>query len=141
MRITTMGIDAVEAHVPGANGPEAVISIHFANGDGWDNGRPQAQLSRRFYEVLRVAFDDCGEHMRGHPNSTVELTEQQAFAIVAFACAQAVSGRDLIVHCGAGMSRSVAVAAALDLAGIGAWTNKRGVINPTVRDLVLRAAQ
>lgn len=137
MQIQTMGIDAVEAYVPRV-GQEAVISIHFADGDGWDNGRAQAKLSPLFREVLRVAFDDCiAKDHRLH--GVVELTRPQARVIVDFAYAQALANRDLIIHCGAGMSRSVAVAGALAQLAIGAWVNPRNVINPTVYDLILGA--
>lgn len=130
MKITTMGIDEVERFE--ARGDEACISIAFANGDGWDNGRAPARLSPMFREVLRLAFDDCGPHMQGHPNSTIDLSPAQAWVVVAFAKTQAWAGRDLIIHCGAGMSRSVAIAAALDVAKIGVWTNPRAIINPMV---------
>ncbi len=136
MHIQTMGIDAVEAYVPAEN--EACVSIHFADGDGWDHGRAQAKLSPRFREVLRVAFDDCiAKDHRLH--GVVELNVFQALAIVSFVAAQRVAARDLVIHCGAGMSRSVAIAAALDDRRVGEWQNRRNVINPTVYELIMGA--
>ena len=139
MKITTMGIDAVEAHQFDRGPFQSCISIAFASGAGWDNDRPQALLSPLFREVLRVAFDDCAQYP-GAKNSTVELTPGQAMTIVVFALAQHAAGRNLVIHCGAGMSRSVAIAAALASLFVWEWTNPRDVHNQTVYNLISEAA-
>jgi predicted protein tyrosine phosphatase len=131
-----------EKHVP--DGYEACISIGSP-------GQQPANLSSRFRAVLWLNFHDLAGFEREdgtYPDGAVQLTEDDADLIAAFALEH--RGADLmVVHCEAGISRSVAVGLALSttLGRCWAWPSympreyreKRHIHNRHVFDLVIAA--
>lgn len=108
MELVTMSLREVEAYTPGPN--EACLAIHFADGSD------QPELREGWQDILRVGFDDCTPDRvaAGLPNAAQDITVSQADAIARFAADAVHHGRDrLVVSCFAGVSRSVAVAWAL----------------------------
>lgn len=66
--------------------------------------------------LLETAFFDVGVR---DPKGLPEITDRQAYEIACFVKEALDAGRDLVVHCDGGMSRSAAVARAVaDYAGI-----------------------
>lgn len=83
--------------------PEVCISIT-------DPGRPLAQL-RGYREVLRLSFHDC--RWLETPTSARQITQADAVAIAQFVAKHWEEVDTVVVHCEAGVSRSVAVALAI----------------------------
>lgn len=81
-------------------------------------------------EVLYVHFNDVGEFNRG------AITPEIARDIIKFAASN--KGRQLIVHCGAGLSRSPAVALALAALGYGEYDPQGTVPNVAVKAMIMR---
>jgi rhodanese-related sulfurtransferase len=136
-----MSRDDAEKFIAGPN--DVCISIRTP-------GAEPADLSPNFREVLRLYFHDLGGFPEPWPADAEQLTAEQAESIVQFALRHRQAQR-LIVHCEAGISRSVAVALALstELAGYWAfprwytpeWRGDRFVHNRYVFDLVVGACK
>jgi predicted protein tyrosine phosphatase len=110
-RITILGVAAAEAWVPGPN--EICISIRSP-------GAEPARLSPNFRDVLRLYFHDVGGFDPPYPEGTVEFSEEAAEQIAAFVRAHA-GAATIVVHCEAGISRSVAVGLAISTTVHGYW--------------------
>jgi len=81
-------------------------------------------------EVLYVHFNDVGEFDKG------AITPEIARIIIQFAKLE--MGRQLIVHCGAGLSRSPVVALALAVLGYGEYDPQGTVPNVAVKAMIMR---
>lgn len=102
--ITIMGRPEAERYTP-AQSPAAMISIR----DSCDVVRPANFTRSRYAMVCRSYFDDCFED----EHDLTAITWQQAEEIARFIVKCKEAGiKELVVHCEAGMSRSVGVAAA-----------------------------
>jgi len=75
-----------------------------------DPGR-EAALPSGYRDVLRLQFHDCDPGGRTLPPETVLFDQEHAELIRRFA--QSHRGRNIVVHCAAGVSRSRAVVKAL----------------------------
>jgi predicted protein tyrosine phosphatase len=115
-RITILGVDAAEAWVPGPN--EICISIRSP-------GAQAARLSSSFRDVLRLYFHDVGGFPPPYPPGTILFSEDDARKVADFARRHRHDIDHLVVHCEAGISRSVAVALAISttLYKTWAWPN------------------
>lgn len=111
----------------------AVISIRDADA-------PEPPLADGYRAVLRLAFDDVSAFVSATRERT-SISDQQADAVAAFVRAHH-DCRVLVLHCGAGVSRSRSMAAAIcEILHLPyRWT----VVNPDVfhrvKDALLRAA-
>lgn len=100
---------------------EAVISITDPVSPGFPGG--PSPCFHGTPHALWLKFDDGGDFLITHKKKyraewgrdPFLLTRAAASAVIAFARAHAEDGRDLIVHCEAGISRSAGMAEALDL--------------------------
>lgn len=144
LRVLIMPRKDAEAHAP--DGREVCISI-TSPGDGL------ADLSSHFRDVLRVSFHDLAGFQRAdgsYPPGAVQSDEAMADEIAAFALRNRDADR-IVVHCTAGISRSVAVGLAISttLSRYWAWPSympleyrqARYVHNRAVFDLVVAAIQ
>lgn len=118
--------------------PKNTVIISIRNSD-------QYRLHRDCDDILNLQFDDMLE------NDPMCMTKQQAALVVNFATKAANEGRDIIVHCHGGVSRSAGCAAAI-IAGLNAksipvspsnyediWLNPKYVPNEFVFQLVTDA--
>lgn len=72
--------------------------------------KDEAKLPKGFVDVLRLQFQDY-DGARKHPEGAVLFTPTQAAQLARFA--RKHRGKNVLVHCAAGLSRSGAVAEAL----------------------------
>ena len=141
-QLLTMSRDEAEAFVAGPD--DVCISVNSPR-------TPESEwtrLSPNFRAVLRVAFDDCAGLGDPLPAGAVEITPEVAARIVAFAREHCHAHR-LLVHCAAGVSRSVALAQALSVSLArrwylpkwfrSEWRQARHVHNRAVFDAILSA--
>jgi predicted protein tyrosine phosphatase len=117
LRVLILPREKAEARIPdGAN--EVCVSIR-------EPGAAPANLNGRFRDVLRLYFHDLAGFERedgSYPDGAVQCDDAMADEIVAFV----LKHRDadlLVVHCEAGISRSVAVglAISIELSQYWAW--------------------
>lgn len=105
-----------------------------------------AKLSANFRAVLRVAFHDWP--WPNAPEGGGQITAEDADKIVAFALAHRTAKR-LVIHCAAGVSRSVSTAQALSVHLGRSWwfprwfrpemRSARAVVNPEVFNAIADA--
>ena len=116
-KLLTMGWRDAERYEPGPN--DVCISIH-------DSGDSPARVSSRFRAVLTLEFDDLRftndeEADRAYieqlieERHAIEFTDEMADQAVAFVREHMDADR-LVVHCAAGISRSVSLAQGLAMA-------------------------
>jgi predicted protein tyrosine phosphatase len=117
-RLRVRILSRVKAQLHAPREYEACISIVSP-------GQRPAALSSRFRDILRLEFHDLAGFERpdgSYPEGAVQLSDADADRIAAFALAHRDAGL-LVVHCEAGISRSVAVGLAIstELSRYWAW--------------------
>lgn len=102
-KILIMNRDEAEAFIAGPG--DVCISIRSPGGLA-------PRLSKNYAAVLSLAFNDLGGFRRPYPENACEPTPKQVAMIAAFAVAHRNATR-MVIHCEAGVSRSVTVALAI----------------------------
>lgn len=133
-------IKGAEAFIPG---PEDIcISIRSP-------GNMRARLSPGFRAILRLWFHDLAGIDPPYPARAVPFTPRDAEEVARFVRQHKDRARRIVVHCEAGISRSVAIALAISTTLYGYWAwpafmpqeyrDKLYVHNRPVFDLVCAA--
>lgn len=99
--VVTMSRDDAEGYVP-TGLHEICISIRSV-------GSSQPRLSDAFQEVLYLEFDDCEERDEPRFRSLSHLQAEMVFELLS----TNLEADRLVVHCEAGISRSVSLASAI----------------------------
>ena len=104
--LANKGEAAVELSVPEPD----TVCVSITEPIGEERRREPARLPKGFVDVLRLEFQDF-DGLRKHPPDAVLFTVRQAAQIQRFA--RKHRGRNILVHCAAGISRSGAIVEAL----------------------------
>jgi hypothetical protein len=112
-QLLTMGREEAERFIPGED--DVCISI-------LSPGAPPAVLREGWRAVLRLEFHDFPWPDRDAAvMGAQQITEAQADQVIAFVEAHAQHAKRIVVHCEAGISRSVAIALALGSCYLRRW--------------------
>lgn len=113
-RVLIMSRDEAEQFIGGPN--DVCISIRSV-------GASPANLCSSWRDVLRLYFDDVAGYDQV-PDGAIDLSGEDAARVVEFALKHRDAER-LVVHCEAGISRSVAIGLALSTEFAGYWAFPR----------------
>ena len=110
--IYILSLDQAEKFMPGPD--DICISIRSP-------GQEPAKLNEGFLAVLRLYFSDLGGLKEPYLDDEAPLSAEDADRIVAFVAEHHTDAQSIIIHCEAGISRSVAVALAISTSFFGYW--------------------